>query len=249
MSTANIYPDTLGGRIQQRMDTLHIRQADIARSLKVSRPSVSDWVNDKVQSLNSTNLLALAILLHCNQEWLNSGKGPITSMPGDNNLAAPAPIYAVESSKDAPANGFIRVQHLSPQPSMGSGVEVLEPVTIVQHLDVLKSWLISELGTSNPDRIKVLTAIGRSNHPTIPDKSLVFVDTGHRYIDAPAFYVLDVAGRFLLKKALLRADGSLELRSDNREEYPDSEIYPLAEAQVSLNISGKVLGWWSLRIG
>ncbi|UBB19517.1 S24 family peptidase [Comamonas odontotermitis] len=246
---SDIYPDTLGGRIQQRMDALHIRQADIARELKVSRPSVSDWVNDKVQSLNSTNLIALAALLNCSQEWLNSGSGAVSPAPTALRVAEAAPIYSVSSTRDEPQEDFVRIQHLSPRPSMGSGNEVEEPVSIVQYLDVLRSWLISELGTANPDRVKILTAIGRSNHPTIPDKSLVFVDTGHRFIDAPAFYVLDVAGRFLLKKALIRADGSLELRSDNREEYPDSEIYKLSEAQDTLNISGKVLGWWSLRIG
>lgn len=153
------------------------------------------------------------------------------------------------SKSDAPPEGYVRLQHLSPRPSMGAGCELVEPVHVVQHLDVLESWVLQKVGSTDYRRIKILTGCGQSMQPTIQDQDLVFVDTAQRFIDMPGIYVLDVCGRLLIKRALILSTGTLVLKSDNSTEFPDEERIDLMTAGESVNVAGRVKGWWTLKQG
>lgn len=162
---------------------------------------------------------------------------------------AQTPIEVPVSQRDRPSTGYVRLQHLSPQPSMGPGLDICEPVQVVRHLDVLESWVRQKVGSTSYDRIKILTGCGQSMRPTIQDQDLVFVDISQRAIDIPGIYVLDVCGRFLLKRAMILSDGTLVLRSDNIEEFPDEERIDLSTAAESVNVAGRVKAWWTLHQG
>ena len=161
----------------------------------------------------------------------------------------PSPVGVPAFPREMPASGYVRLQHLSPQPSMGPGAELCEPVQLVRHLDVLESWVRQKVGSASYDRIKILTGCGQSMRPTIQDQDLVFVDIGQRTIDIPGIYVLDVCGRFLLKRAMILSDGTLVLRSDNTVEFPDEERIDLSKAHESVNVAGRVKAWWTLQQG
>lgn len=169
---------------------------------------------------------------------------PSSQTPAASDAVVPAPL-----EQAGPPEGYIRLEHLSAQPSMGNGAVVDELEQVVQHLDVLERWVREEVGSVDAQRIKVLTAKGRSMWPAINHRDLVFVDVAQRAIDAPGIYVVDVAGRLLLKKALILANGTLILRSENQVEFPDEERYDLAKEGDTITICGKVLAWWSLRKG
>lgn len=155
----------------------------------------------------------------------------------------------VASITTSPPSGYVRLEHLSPLPSMGAGAHIAEPIQIVQYLDVLEQWVRQNVGSANPNRIKVLTGNGHSMEPTIKDHDLVFVDVECRSIEAAGIYVLDVAGRFILKKAMILSDSTLIIRSDNVKEYPDEERHDLRRAAETIVVCGKVLAWWTLRKG
>lgn len=155
----------------------------------------------------------------------------------------------IVATRAPPQPGYIRLEHLSPTPSMGAGAYVSEPVQIVQYLDVLEQWVRQYVGSTNPSRIKVLTGNGNSMIPTIQDKDLVFVDVECHSIEGAGIYVLDVAGRFILKKVMILSDGTLIIRSDNVAEYPDEERHDLRRAAETITVCGKVLAWWTLRKG
>ena len=163
--------------------------------------------------------------------------------------AAATPIASPERHVATPPDGYIRLEHLSPQPSMGGGAYLDEPTHVVRHLDVLEQWVRQKVGTTDPERIKVLTGHGQSMLPTIQDQDLVFVDIAQRSIEVAGIYVIDVAGRLLLKKALILTDGTLILRSDNTADYPDEERHDLARAADTICVAGRVLAWWTLRRG
>lgn len=172
---------------------------------------------------------------------------------GDNSLFSVItfsnvePGRVVEAIDVVPQPGYVRLEHLSPTPSMGIGNELEEPTHIVQYLDVLEDWVRRKVGTTDPRRIKVLTGVGRSMRPTIEDEDLVFVDTGCCEIDHPDIYVIAVGKRLLLKRALiLVGDQTLVLRSDNTEEFPDEERIPLKKSE-SIHVAGRVKAWWTLR--
>lgn len=163
--------------------------------------------------------------------------------------AAQPPVGVPTFPRDDPPEGYVRLQHLSPQPSMGHGSAICEPIEVVRHLDVLENWVHQKVGSANYDRIKILTGCGQSMRPTIQDQDLVFVDISQRFIDIPGIYVIDVCGRFLLKRALILSDGTLVLKSDNTSEFPDEEKIDLRHAADSINVAGRVKAWWTLHQG
>lgn len=169
--------------------------------------------------------------------------------PTNQTPAASDAVVPATNEQAGPPEGYIRLEHLSAQPSMGHGAAVDELEQVVQHLDVLERWVREEVGSVDAQRVKVLTAKGRSMWPAINHRDLVFVDVAQRAIDTPGIYVVDVAGRLLLKKALILANGTLILRSENQVEFPDEERYDLAKEGDTITICGKVLAWWSLRKG
>lgn len=174
----------------------------------------------------------------------------LPAVPVPHGATATQPPVGVPAfPRDEPQEGYVRLQHLSPQPSMGPGAEICEPVEVVRHLDVLESWVHQKVGSANYDRIKILTGCGQSMRPTIQDQDLVFVDIGQRFIDIPGIYAIDVCGRFLLKRALILSDGTLILRSDNTTEFPDEERIDLKKAADTVNVAGRVKAWWTLQQG
>lgn len=217
-------------------------KVEVARAFGVRPPSIHDWINKGTISKNKLPLL---------WDYFSDVVGPshwgITQKTVQH--AAALTVTSPARVDDPTPNGYVRLQHLSPKPSMGMGALIDEPVRVVRQLDVLESWLREEVGSSNYTKVKVLTAVGRSMMPTINDKDLVFVDVTHRMVDAPGIYVIDVAGRLLLKKAMIKANGTLVLRSDNAAEYPDEEVYDLGTYADEITVCGKVLAWWALRKG
>ncbi len=155
----------------------------------------------------------------------------------------------IPATTDGVLEGYVRLEHLSPRPSMGPGNAVGGAVFIVRHLDVLESWARQKVGSADSDRIKILSGCGQSMSPTIQDNDLVFVDIFERTIDIPGIYVIDVHGRFLLKRALILSDGTLVLTSDNREEFPDEERIDLRRYADTVNVAGRVKAWWTLKHG
>lgn len=61
-------------RLKQRMRELDIKAVDIAKRLKVSKGTVSQWVNG-ISEPGGVNAAALANMLRCNVTWLMQGKG------------------------------------------------------------------------------------------------------------------------------------------------------------------------------
>ena len=178
----------------------------------------------------------------------------LEALPGyagwfDDRKNSPSPVSMPTSDQEDVPTGYVRLQHLSPTPSMGPGRGLVEPVHIIQHLDVLESWVRQKVGTTDPNRIKILTGCGQSMLPTINDHDLVFVDMGQKFIDVPGIYVLDVCDRLLLKRALIQSTGTLVLRSDNVAEFPDEERIDLRKEIDSVNVAGRVKAWWTLHQG
>lgn len=228
-----------------------VKQAQFARDFKV--PGGPSMISQHIKGHRPISLeaaLAYAKGFGCPLEEISprlAAKHSAALAALSNTVVAHQAV--IEQSESAPSAGYVRLQHLSPRPTMGMGAVLDEPVRVVRHLDVLESWLMEEVGSSNYTKVKVLTAVGRSMMPTINDKDLVFVDVTHRMVDAPGIYVIDVAGRLLLKKAMIKANGTLVLRSDNAAEYPDEEVYDLSTYADEITVCGKVLAWWALRKG
>lgn len=180
---------------------------------------------------------------------LGSEAADLQSIAGTAVMPAAGPVSIPESHFEQLPDGYVRLEHLSATPSMGAGTAWSEPLQVVRHLDVLESWVRQKVGSVDYDRIKILTGCGQSMLPTIHDQDLVFVDINQRTIDLPGIYVVDVYGRLLLKRALILSDGTLVLKSDNIEEFPDEERIDLRKSADTVTVAGRVKAWWTLRRG
>jgi len=227
-------------------------QSELSEKIEKAPAQISQWLNASTNSKTGkprvmSNAIAREIELKLEKPfgWMDQPLGTGESALG----ASRAPVSATEAGSSTPPDGYIRLEHLSPSPSMGGGAYLDEPVHVVRHLDVLEQWVRQKVGTTDPGRIKVLTGNGQSMAPTIQDQDLVFVDIAQRTIEGEGIYVIDVAGLLLLKKALILSDGTLILRSDNTADYPNEERHDLRKVADTICIAGRVLAWWTLRRG
>lgn len=226
--------ETFGSRVKECRDALGKTQEWLAQEAGISQAAIM-----KIEAGGNTKYgRKIALALGVDLEYLETGK-----------QRSPVPVDIPASRHGQPPEGYVRLEHLSPCPSMGPGASFSEPVHIVQHLDVLESWVRQKVGSADFDRVKILTGCGQSMLPTIHDQDLVFVDINQRTIDVPGIYVVDVYGRFLLKRALILTDGTLILKSDNIEEFPDEERIDLLKAAETITVAGRVKAWWTLRRG
>lgn len=211
----------------------------LSDALDATYQAVKKVVDGKSSAFNAANNARAAQILSVSSDWLALGIGS----PERNQSEIVMPATPV-----SPPEGYTRLEHLPYQPSMGMG-NIHDGTSVVQHLDVLNSFISQKVGSTNPDRVKLLTGIGQSMMPTIQDQDLIFVDVEHKWIDVPGIYVLDVGGLLLLKRALVLSEGTLIIRSDNTDEFPDEERYNLKKAAEQITVCGKVLAWWTLRKG
>ncbi|MDR0480833.1 MAG: helix-turn-helix domain-containing protein [Gallionellaceae bacterium] len=61
-------------RIKKARTTLGWSQAELARRMYVSQPSVADWESGR-KAPHTKNLVRLAVLLGVSFEWLSTGRG------------------------------------------------------------------------------------------------------------------------------------------------------------------------------
>lgn len=213
-----------------------------ATAIDRSESQVSQWVNASINSgtgkprgMRSDSCRHIEKMVGKPMNWMDV----LHDAPSSEVVPAIAAL---------PPEGYVRLEHLPYKPSMGRGRAQLAE-HVVQHVDVLESFVRQKIGTVNAERIKILTGVGTSMQPKIKDQDIVFVDVEHRWIDAPGYYVIDVAGLLLLKKAMILSTGVLILRSENTDEFPDEERHDLRKAAETITVCGKVLAWWTLMQG
>lgn len=235
----------LGSRIRHYREKQKLTLEQLSERSGVDIGTISALENR--DSSRSKYATALAQGLGMTVEMLEAADEDYT--PASNFAPPPSPVGVPSSEREYIPSGYVRLQHLSPTPSMGPGASLSEPVHIVRHLDVLESWVRQKVGSTNHERIKILTGCGQSMRPTIQDHDLVFVDVSQKSIDVPGIYVLAVCDRFLLKRALILSSGTLVLRSDNTAEFPDEERIDLKTAADTVSVAGRVKAWWTLHQG
>lgn len=111
---------------------------------------------------------------------------------------------------------------------------------VVKDLKVAKEWVQKNL-PARPSNIRVLTVQGDSMSPEINSGDVLFIDVSVTRFVTNAIYVMNYAGRPMVKRLQARRDGSVLIKSTN-ESY-DSEV--VSEDETSdLYVSGRVIGVW-----
>lgn len=129
---------------------------------------------------------------------------------------------------------FFHVRYFSDiRASAGGGAEVFDEnyETITIDEKVMRNMV----GLGNTD-LEAINVDGESMEPTLKDGSIVFVDRTQTNINKEGIFIASTTAGLFIKRIRQRADGMIELISDNRNYSPEV----LAPDEVS--IVGKVVG-------
>jgi len=91
----------LGKRITESLNEMGARPADLARAVRCSRSTVSDWISGKTKELAGSNLVAAAAYLQVSSDWLSTGKGSKDRLAiGDDVVLESVAEYKITTSLD-----------------------------------------------------------------------------------------------------------------------------------------------------
>jgi len=129
---------------------------------------------------------------------------------------------------------FFRVRYFADiRASAGGGAEVFdenyETITIDEKI------MHNMVGLGNTE-LEAIHVDGESMEPTLQDGSIVFIDRSQTDIGKNGIFIASTTGGLFIKRIQQRADGMIELISDNSM-YPPQAISP-----EEVTIVGKVVG-------
>jgi len=140
---------------------------------------------------------------------------------------------AVDMLKDE-TDKFFQVRYFSDiRASAGGGAEVFD--TQYETISVDKKIMHNMIGVGNSE-LDAIHVDGESMEPTLQDGSIVFVDREQTNINKNGIYIASTTSGLFIKRIQKRADGMIELISDNPM-YPPQTISP-----DEVTIVGKVVG-------
>ncbi|MBD3789190.1 MAG: LexA family transcriptional regulator [Campylobacterales bacterium] len=130
---------------------------------------------------------------------------------------------------------FFKVRYFSDiRASAGGGAEVFGEDYEVLNVD--KTIMDNMLGFSSSKKIEAIHVDGESMEPTLQNGSIVFIDRDQTDINKDGIFIAATTAGLFIKRIRQRADGMVELISDNKTYSPEV----LAPDEVS--IVGKVVG-------
>ena len=219
---------TVADRIREKMTARKVKQVHIVEATGASKSTVSKWLSDtnvpKGKYLNK-----LADFLATNSDWLLTGEGAdgVKSVDVYQEIADDLPSNLVIIGKPSEFKP-VKVEYLDIKASCGNGYKNCDyPQSHSEYLTV--EFLRENDLPIDGKGIIVMHACNDSMGYTIPDGSLIVVNTNDREFDNfvnNKIYVFLVDGEFICKRAVKKLDGTVILKSDNadKETYPDQEV-------------------------
>lgn len=145
-------------------------------------------------------------------------------------------IAAVDSDGSGMPDGNVMVQEVDVQPSAGDGALVPEFVATQFKHSYNHEWLRG-LGI-RPEDVRVMRVRGDSMKPTLWNADKIAVNIADQRIVDGRIYVIWTAGEAKVKRLRTLRDGTLEIISDNKDEY-EVERVP-REERHEVSVIGRV---------
>jgi phage repressor protein C with HTH and peptisase S24 domain len=201
-------------------------QSEFARYMGVSPQAVQKWVTGKNEPgpKNRKKLLELQ-----------------ASMPSQEvrETTAPFPSNVISLHREDPVPaGFVTIKQSKVKFSAGSGHEIsFELIEDSRPAVYALEWFQEQ--QLNPERVRRFKVVGNSQEPMLYDGDSVLVNLAETEIIDGKLYAIRYGSDLRIKFLSRRLDGTLILRSVNREEYPDEEV-PAHLANEHITIIGRV---------
>lgn len=131
-------------------------------------------------------------------------------------------------------NKFFQVRYFADlRASAGGGANVFDESYELMTID---ERIVRNMTGSSDRKLEAINVIGESMEPTLYDGSIVFIDREQTDINKEGIFIASTNGGLFIKRIRRKADGRVELISDNKTYSPEV----LAPDEV--RIVGKVVG-------
>jgi transcriptional regulator with XRE-family HTH domain len=209
---------TLADRITKRMVEFGLSQAELARRVGVSQPTIFKLVSS--QSANSVHLHRIAKVLDCTVDYLTGESDDPRGIDPDvrkrfplaDELQSPRSIYRPEpASPDSPV---ISIPEIDIGYSMGSGLVLLDHAE-AKPVPFPRDWL-RPLIRGRFDQVFIARGEGDSMQPTLLDGDVIVIDTAQQTMNGQdRLWCLSYGDLGMIKRVRVLPDGGLEINSDN----------------------------------
>ncbi|SNS20825.1 Phage repressor protein C, contains Cro/C1-type HTH and peptisase s24 domains [Sphingomonas laterariae] len=197
----------LGGRIRERIYALGLSQAELARRVGISQPSINHLIKSGAQG--SKHLHSIARVLKTTPEYL-AGQ---TDDPSAGYVPAPSPEMVASEL------GIVPIREIDLRFGMGATDLEVPVTTTVRHFS--RDWIKQYTGAS-PDHLYFAQGIGDSMAPTILDTDLLLIDASERDLRlADKIWAIAYGHSGMVKRLRSMADGSVKILSDNQAVPPE----------------------------
>lgn len=189
--------NTLSERLTRAIEYAQITQAELARRVGISAPSVHSWFSGKAKFLRGANLLAAAKALGVSESWLATGSGTMLPAASTPDSRPPAATEMV------PPPGYVRFNVME----VVSGATYDTP-EVVRTIEIAEWEVRRKLGfLPQPGRIQIITGRGPSMRPKLEDGDVVLIDTSCDRFDGDDYYLINLGGETQIKMLQKRGDG------------------------------------------
>ena len=224
----NNQPMTVGERIEERLSALGLSQAELARRVGISQPTINGLI--KGNNAGSKHLHRIASELETSPAWL----------AGETDDMAPnaAPLSAIEALSDKLDLQILPELDLGYSMGGGTVFEAYEQKGIVPFQ---RSWLRSMMAGAFGD-LFVARGEGDSMQPTLLDGDIILIDTSQRNINRQdRIWAVSYGDLAMIKRVRRLPGGTYELMSDN------DAVKPIPCADEEMHVIGRVI-WIGRRI-
>lgn len=201
--------------IETRLRELRLSVAEFARRIGETPQTVHNW---KSRGVPIPKEARVAEVLQCSLERLRpeADKKDLRT-----DLGALRPILAWENAGDLPPDRYVLIPRLSVRFGAGPG-KFAWKVNTEQPLAFLSDWLRGQ--RMNPQQLVTFMAEGESMQPIIRDGSVLLVDLSQTHVVDGRIYALRYGDELRVKRLFKRLDGTLIIRSDFAECYPEEVV-------------------------
>lgn len=224
-----IDPDRFASTLRAALAREHMTQADLARELDVSQPTVSDWVNAKKTPARD-NLVRIQDLLDIPDEAIRVG-----TMDEDEKEDV---VFVPQVARAEGGDGYINAD-----------------TPIVEARRAYSRHLLRQVTGVNPERLMAIMIVGDSMAPELPANTPVLYVPGSELSDH-GIYVLLYDEGVIIKRVQRLAGKAIKLISTN-DDYEDEVLVPLPDTDTpntyrsvqsdlvaTLRVLGKVVGYF-----
>jgi phage repressor protein C with HTH and peptisase S24 domain len=219
---------SLGGRITERLKKLGISQAELARRVKISQPTINALIRGG--STSSKHLHRIAAELETSPAWLageTDDDAPVT--------VAPSALDALAEKLDLAVIPELELGY-----SMGGGA-VFDQYEQRGVVPFQREWLRTMMRGAVAD-LFVARGEGDSMQPTLLDGDIVLIDTAQRDIrQQDRIWAISYGDLGMIKRVRRTPRGGYLLLSDN------PAVPPIDCADEEMHVVGRVI-WIGRRI-